>query len=194
MVEDAPIAAGWAVVMTRPASEELAERSIGEAGFRAYLPRYRRMLQGYLIRDGRRVRTRGPGEIVARPLFPRYLFAELHPGQAEDGLGSARGVDHVLRPHRASLETAPATLVRAEVLEAIRLNVDRGRFDTTGKRTDIKAGDPVGIDSGDYERLIGELLDLDEKGRAHVLLEFLGRPVRAEVSAGALSPVPISSL
>lgn len=190
MVEDAPNTPGWAVVMTRPMNEELAAKSIRETGFRVFLPTFRKMLVGIRLEGNRRIRTRGPGEIVMRPLFPRYLFVEIHPGQAEDGLGSARGVDHVLRPHRSITETAPPLLVRSEVIEAIRFDVDRGRFDTTGKRTDIKAGDPVRIDSGDYERLIGKLLDLDDKGRAHVLLEFLGRTVRAEVSAGALSPVP----
>lgn len=64
----------WAVVITRPACEDIAEKRLREAGFRVYLPRVRVVLAGHRT-------PRGRGEVVLRPMLPRYLFAELHPDQ-----------------------------------------------------------------------------------------------------------------
>jgi Transcription termination factor nusG len=73
--------AGWCVVMSKPAAEEIAERSIREAGYRVYLPCYRKILRGSRFgEDGRRIRSRRD-EVVLRPLFPLYLFVELCPHQ-----------------------------------------------------------------------------------------------------------------
>jgi hypothetical protein len=53
----------WYVVQTQPQSESRAELNLRRQGFTTYLPRYMRTR-----RHSRKV------EMVARPLFPRYLF------------------------------------------------------------------------------------------------------------------------
>ena len=56
----------WYVVHTRPNSETKADLNLRRQGFSTYLPRYQRQR-----RHARKI------EIVARPLFPRYLFVAL---------------------------------------------------------------------------------------------------------------------
>src|SRR4051812_7207921 len=69
---------GWAIVVAKAGAEVDAEGALSHAGVAVYLPRYRRVLRGIRItEDGRRVRTRGQGSAVLRPLLPPYLFAEL---------------------------------------------------------------------------------------------------------------------
>ena len=67
---------GWCVVVTAVRRETEAEAAIERAGYTTFLPRYRRRLSVRLGPDGRRIRTRGPGSVVFRPLFPLYLFVE----------------------------------------------------------------------------------------------------------------------
>ena len=51
---------GWAVVMTKPSTEQVVEVALRRAGWRTYTPRYRKILRGVKIVGGyQRVRTRG---------------------------------------------------------------------------------------------------------------------------------------
>ena len=163
--------AGWFVVATRPAREMVADHWLRAAGVEVYVPLLKRRLHGARLVGARRVRCRGPGQIVLRPLFPRYLFAR---GQVAT-IVRTLGVDRVLTD-RASGE---AQLLPDAVLAAIREAVDRGEFDEIGlrrRRSDIKPGDTVRTASG----IVGELIALDEHNRATVLLEILAH--RREVA------------
>ena len=115
--------------MTKPTSEEVAERSVRQAGYRTYLPRYRKLLRGVRIENGRRIRTRGDGDLVMRPLFSCYVFAELHPGDGGGAIGRSTGVVRVMR-HRAEADgNARPRMLADEVVEAIRERERRGDFD-----------------------------------------------------------------
>jgi transcription antitermination factor NusG len=175
----------WGVVITKPLGEEVAARALSNGGWRVYLPRYRKILKGVrLDAEGRRHRTRGQGEIVLRPLFPRYLFVDL----------TRRAWSEMVRlPGVLALvggvvggEWRPYA-VGDEVVEAVRGAERSGRWDEAGeggRRKDLKAGDRVRIaELGD---LVGELDEIGEDDRAWVLLTFLGRQVRPEVSARSL--------
>jgi transcription antitermination factor NusG len=179
---------GWCVVMSNPMGEELAERGIREAGYRVYLPRERKMLRG----DGTRKRPRS--EIVMRPLFRGYLFAELHPNQQWHPIRDARGVSRsalIMRGERPAL--LPPALV-----EAIRIKEQAGDFDdpriaaknrptrkafNDGKLA-FKKGEIVRIETGPFESHLAQLVDLDQQGRAILLHDLLG----------VLRDVPLDSL
>jgi transcriptional antiterminator RfaH len=76
----------WFVVRTQPRAEEKAVRHLGNQGFAAYLPRYRRR-----IRHARR------NQIVLRPLFPGYLFVELDPARCRwRSINGTIGVHEIL--------------------------------------------------------------------------------------------------
>jgi transcriptional antiterminator RfaH len=50
----------------------------------------------------------------------------------------------------------------------------------------LRAGDPVRVTEGPFAELIGRLLGIADHERVFVLLELLGRNVRAEVPALAV--------
>jgi len=176
--------AGWCVVMSKPAAEEIAERSIREAGYRVYLPCYRKILRGSRFgEDGRRIRSRRD-EVVSRPLFPLYLFVELCPHQQwspicrSTGVTRVLGVDTVGRP----------ALLAPELVHLIRETERCGEFDEaredTGVRTDLSPGDAVRVP--EMNNLAATLTRLADHGRAHVVGEVLGRAVSFDVQAKTL--------
>lgn len=164
--------AQWIVVISKPMNEELAEKSIREAGYHTYLPRYRKILRGVRIDEtGRRVRSRH-GQVVFRPLFPRYLFAELYPDQQWRAILSASGVmDFIWRGER------PAAL-KSAIIESVRDMEQRGEFDEarpTEKRRDIKPGNVVRVEAGPYQGFLATIKDVDEAGRVRALVAMFGR-------------------
>jgi len=186
--------AGWCAVFTNPASEDAVAARLRRDGLRTFLPKYRKILRGIRIVSGRRVRTKGPGEIVLRPLFSRYLFVELYPEQGWHGIATAPGVARLVM-HTRDVGSPPA-LIHPEVIEAIREAVDRGDFDqarqTAPMRVDLKRM----LDAGEQPRvkinghdIIGELLALDDQNRAAVLVELFNRPMVTRVDAGPLTVV-----
>ena len=164
----------WATVITKPLSEAAAEMALQSRGWRVYLPRYRKILRGH--RRGAR------GEAVLRPLFPRYLFAELRPQWS--GIANVPGVlalvggmvDGCWRPY----------LLAAEVIEEIRQREHAGEWDESreGRRLDLVVGGMVAIP--ELDGMLGRLMGLGEDDRARVLIEILGRTVPATVRASGL--------
>jgi transcription antitermination factor NusG len=180
-------APSWAVVMTKPMAEQVAGKNIGVAGFRWYLPMYRKVIRGTRLDErGRRIRPRG--EIVLRPLFPGYLFAELHPDQAWSPMKKAVGVsDLIWRGERPAL-------LDAYIVEAIRETERAGLFDEARpgqkrKRADIEIGNQVRVLDGPFASFIGELAALDETGRARALLDLFGRETSIDIDQDSLELV-----
>lgn len=173
----------WCVVISKPMNEELAEKSIREAGYGSYLPRYQKLIQARWV-GGKTVRCAKGGEIVMRPLFPRYGFAELWPDQQWGPIKEAKGVMGLIMSG-----DRPAT-ISGEVIELIREIERNGEFDEVRRsdkpRTDLQIGGLVRIPE---HQMVGKLLALDEKGRAQVLMDFLGRQVKPWVEAKTLQVV-----
>lgn len=170
----------WAVIIAAPAAEEIAEREVRVAGYRVYLPRYRRFLRAH--------RSSGRGEIVLRPAMFGYLFAELHPSddQYARRIIDCRGVRDFLR-----LGNDLATVSEAAV-ETIRADERAGKFDEPrcrrGKevsRPDLEIGEKVRIEIGGIG-FVATLEKLDKSDRAIVRYMIFGRQVRSEVDAMSL--------
>ena len=166
------ITSGWAGVKTKHLSEEVAEKSIREVGYRVYLPRYQKKLQGH--RAGSRAAP------VMRPLFPRYLFVEVHPGQRVAPIIYARGVEDLIwrAGDIGAGDDRRPSLVPHDLIEEIRRKEKNGEFDAVNrKRLDIKPDDAVRITEGPYAAFIGTLVEFDDDERALVMLTMFNRPV-----------------
>lgn len=161
----------WYVVQTQAQRETRAEANLRRQGFHTYLPRYLRTR-----RHARRV------EMVARPLFPRYMFVAFN--AARDSWRSVRSTYGVSDLVAVGTEPVP---VPEGIVEEIRAR--------EGEQGYVQLGLPPGVGPGSAVRLIDSLFS-DYRGvlarvadgrRVEVLLEFLGREVRVLVPAASIS-------
>jgi len=157
----------WYAVYTQPHAEPKALEHLLRQGYGAYLPRFRTK-----VSHARRRQT------MLRPLFPRYLFA---------------GVDRATMPWRPILSTVGVsqivgtreepTPVPTEIIAAIREREDSGAFDRFDCRQNLRLGDLVRVTAGAFEDMLGRLVELRDQDRVVLLLEMLGRTVRAQFRA-----------
>ena len=160
----------WYAVYTRPRAEDTALDNLRRQGYRAYLPRYRAAVSHARRRH-----------MVSRPLFPRYLFA---------------GVDRASMPWRPILSTIGVSgVVRAGdapvpvpdgLLAALRAQEAAGLFDRIGARRPLNVGELVRVTVGAFREMVGQLIELRDQDRIVVLLELLGRQVRAQLESAAV--------
>ena len=157
----------WYAVHTRPQAEAKALENLLRQGYEAYLPRYRTE-----IRHARRRQT------VLRPLFPRYLFAGIdREAMRWRPILSTVGVSDLVRSGDGPLPVAP------EIVEALRMQEGVGAFDALARRQLPPIGELVRINAGAFEDMIGRLVELRDQDRVVVLLDLLGRKVRAQLEA-----------
>jgi len=165
----------WVIVVTKSASEEAAERCLRAAGYRAYLPRYRKML---LPHGG----ARRPDHAM-RPLFDRLVFVQDWRGWPKISIAGALGLMSA-RPGVAKLSDVDVALI----MERERA----GDFDQAtlgGMRNDLVPGDQVEFETSFGAKIIGVLEELTPQGKAIVWAMLFDRIVRTEVGAGVLQKV-----
>jgi len=160
----------WYAVYTRPRAEDTALDNLLRQGYCGYLPRYRTAVSHARRRH-----------MVSRPLFPRYLFA---------------GVDRKSMPWRPILSTIGVSgVVRAGdapvpvpdgLLAALRAQEAEGLFDRIGARRPLNVGELVRVTVGAFREMVGQLIELRDQDRIVVLLELLGRQVRAQLESAAV--------
>lgn len=163
----------WCTVHTHVNAEETAAHHLIRQGFNVLLPKHLK----------RRAHARKV-DWVPRPLFPRYLFAELDPERSPwRAIRSTVGVQDVV-----CFGDKPAS-VPAPVIDEIRARQDEDGLIRTREGATFKHGEPVRVLRG----MLGELEALfeapSEQDRVIVLLNLLGRQVRAEVSRDAVFAV-----
>ncbi len=170
-IPDAPAkGTRWYVVQSKPRSEIFAGANLLNQGFRIFLPRIRKT-----VRHARRTRR------ITCALFPRYLFVALdlshHRWRSVSG---TFGVSYFL-----TNEAGPIPAPRGLVEDMIDAADDAGILDLTGT---LICGQGVQLLDGPFAGQIGQLLDLDDSGRAKVLLQLLGADREIAVSAAILAP------
>ena len=77
--------------------------------------------------------------------------------------------------------------VPSEIVAALKGRVAAGAFDRVGRTGSLRLGDLVRVTRGVFEEMIGRLVELREGDRVVVLLDFLGRAVRAELPQDAVA-------
>jgi transcriptional antiterminator RfaH len=160
---------GWCVIQSRPNQEEKARLNLARQGFEVYLPRY-------LKRRRHARRT----EIVARPLYPRYLFARLDASQPWRVIQSTYGVAALVE-----FDGRPA-LLNEPAIEAIRRQEDDDGLVVFSPTKGLAAGDTVRIMDGAFAETLGLVEHITDEQRVTLLLDMLGRKVRVAVDPAAI--------
>lgn len=156
----------WYAVHTQTHAETRALENLMRQGYRAYLPR----CQVWVSHARRR-------QLALRPLFPRYLFAAADgPAMRWRPILSTFGVSDLVR---AGDRPAP---VPGDVVDAIRARERDGAFDGLDPRRVLRPGELVRVTAGAFEEMIGRLVELRDNDRVVVLLDLLGRAVRAQLA------------
>jgi len=156
----------WYAIYAKPQQEARAYTNIIQQGFTAFLPLGRE--------KGKE----------AKPLFPRYLFAEIQLNQNWAPLMSTRGVSTILSDANGFPVPVSASVIaelRAAydpVLQAVPLTSQRRtRVLVPGKKYRVVEGPLMSLDAL-FVALRGD--------RAEVLMDIAGRAAKVTVSADAL--------
>jgi transcriptional antiterminator RfaH len=150
----------WCIAHTQPMKEIQAQQNLIDQGFDAYLPRFKK-----IRRHARRV-----DEVLA-PLFPRYIFVKVDlestPWRSING---TRGISYLLMTD----DVHPAYVQDDIILDLKAQEVGDGIVPIKSLITFVK-GDTVRIIDGAFKDHAASFDGLDDKGRAKLLLTFLGR-------------------
>lgn len=154
----------WYPVYTQTQREVVATQHLRNQGFDVYLPQYQKLR-----------RHAGQAEIVAAPLFPRYLFVAIDMDQQRwRSVNGTRGVVGLVMT--GDKPTAVPEAVMAEI---------RSREDETGyirlNGPTYQRGQALRIVEGpmaDAQALFEEMTD---SNRAILLISLLGRMVRTKM-------------
>ena len=169
----------WVVVVTKPSAEEIAERGLRQAGYRVYLPRFRKLLLPH-GRTRRQVTS-------MRPLFSRVVFAQDWRGWPEMSIAGATGLMRSRPSGPARLSDDDVALILQRELSGEFDEIEHARG-ASRVRSDIKPGEAVEIEAFGAH-VLGVLEALTSDGRALVeALLFSGR-VRLSVDADAIRRV-----
>ncbi|MGJ3259928.1 MAG: transcription termination/antitermination protein NusG [Rhodospirillales bacterium] len=160
----------WCAVNTKVNAEDKAVFHLMRQGFRVMLPKHLK----------RRAHARKV-EWVPRPLFPGYLFVEIDPERSPwRAIRSTVGIFDVIR-----FGDRPAP-VPDEVIEEIKVRQDENGLVKTHDGQNFKPGDAVRVLQGALGEFEALFESSDDRNRVTVLLNMLGRQVRARVSKNAV--------
>ena len=159
----------WFVVQTQPNAEHKAVAHLNRQGFTTYLPRYLKRR-----RHARRV------DMVAAPLFPRYLFVSIDLSvQRWRSIFSTVGVSRIV----CNGETP--TAVSNQVIDSLRAREHDGLV-KLDLRPSFRIGDKVRLLDGAFADCLGLYEGLKDGDRVALLLDLLGRKVRVTVDTGSV--------
>lgn len=161
----------WFVAQTHPHAEAKAADHLGRQAFSVYVPRYLKRR-----RHARRV------DLVAAPLFPRYLFvgvsAEMQRWRA---IQSTIGITHLI-----CNGDAPA-LVHGGIIEALKRRENPDGFIVLDQRPHFRSGDKVRVLDGAFADALGLFEGITDNERVTILLDLLGRKVRVSLDVESVA-------
>jgi transcriptional antiterminator RfaH len=161
----------WYVVQTQTHAESKAVEHLARQGFGAYLPRYLKRR-----RHARKV------ELIAAPLFPRYLFVAVDlETQRWRAIHSTSGVSRLVC---SGDEPAP---VPPDVVTALRQREDTAGFVKLEQRPQFAPGERVRVVDGIFADTLGLFEGMADRDRVAILLDLLGRKVRILLDEGAIT-------
>ncbi len=162
----------WFVVYTHARAEEKACEHLRRQGYEVYLPRH--------VKRRRHARYT---DFVHAPLFPRYVFVALNRLQEQwRPILSTIGVCDLVRQG-----DRPAKVPKG-LVEELQAHEQHGAFGHDAQIRRIKHGDPVRIAAGPFANLVGRFYGMATEKRVFVLLDLLGRSVKAQLPNTAIDP------
>lgn len=161
----------WYVVQTQVHGESKAAAHLLRQEFSIYLPRYQKRR-----RHARRT------ELVAVPLFSRYLFVGVDmAAQRWRSIQSTVGVSRIV-----CNGDQPAA-VPDGVIAALKRREDANGFVAFEQRPRFSAGDRVRVTEGAFADCLGLIEGLRDDERVTLLLDLLGRKVRVLIDEMAVA-------
>jgi len=157
------VSKSWYLIYTKPAQEKVALLNLERQEYQAYLPLRRQMRR----RQGRRM------EII-EPLFPRYLF--IHLDTHTDNWGPIRSTIGVTSLVRFGHEPAR---VPDSLIDYLKQQEGREGLHVWAEPA-FKKGDRIRVAEGVFKGYEGILLARTSRERVMLLLDALGRKVRAQ--------------
>ena len=159
--------AAWYVVQTQVNRETKATDNLVRQGYEVYLPRYLKRR-----RHARKI------DVVAKPLFPRYMFVAIDTAtQRWRSIQSTVGVAQLV-----TNGDAPA-MVPAGVVSALKAREDDKGFIRMDVGPVFAPGDKVRVLAGAFMDNAGVFHGLADHDRVSILLDMLGRKVRVLLDA-----------
>jgi transcriptional antiterminator RfaH len=163
----------WYVVHTHPHAERKAAAHLARQGFEIYLPQYLKKR-----RHARKV------ELVAAPLFPRYLFIAIdRTTQRWRSVASTVGVSHLVC-HGDELAALPDAII-AE----LRDREGENGFICADVKPRFLPGDQVRVVDGVFAACFGRFESMSGADRVAILLDLLGRKARVVLDQEAVVAV-----
>jgi len=160
----------WYVVHTHVHAEAKAAAHLVRQGYSAYLPRY--------LKKRRHARR---SDVVAAPLFPRYLFVSFERGtRLWRSIQSTIGVAHLV-----CNGDEPAA-VPAKVIHDLQSAEDPQGFVRLDARPKFRPGDRIEVVEGVFCSHFGLYEGLSDAERVRILLDLLGRKVRIVLDKDAI--------
>ena len=161
----------WYVVQTQPNAENKAVVHLDRQGFVTYLPRYMKRR-----RHARRV------DIVAAPLFPRYVFVAIDMTATRwRSIYSTVGVSRML------CNGDFPTPIPNQVITTLRAREDAGGFVRLEHQPSFRAGDKIRVLDGVFADCFALYEGMKDSDRVAILLDLLGRKVRVMVNAESVA-------
>lgn len=151
----------WFAICTNLRQEDRAYLNLVASGIECFNPR---------IQESRRNQFTGAVTLIARPLFPRYIFARF----SENSLRRVRYTRGVNKVVSFNLKPAP---IDDEVIELIKSRVGRDGFVTIGEA--LKPGDKVRIKEGPWRAIAGVIeRNTEPRERVQILLTAINYQAR----------------
>ncbi len=161
----------WYLVQSQPNAENKALTHLGRQGFETYLPRYLRRR-----RHARRV------EIVAAPLFTRYLFVGI-----DLAVHRWRSIFSTVGVSRLICNGELPTAAPDHVVTSLKAREDADGFVRLERRLNFHAGDKVRVLDGVFADCLGLYEGMKDGERIAILLDLLGRKVRVTVDVESVA-------
>lgn len=166
-------ALSWYVIQTNPRQEDRAYDNLKAWQVPVFFPKIKQRWQG---------RGGGGNTYVAKPLFPRYIFAKFDPQHYLHKIRFTRGVHNIV-----SFGDAP-TPVDDEVIELIKQRMGEDGF--VRMDDELTPGTKVLINDGPLKDLIGIFeRETSEADRVMILLENITYQARIEIRRDYLAKV-----
>lgn len=157
----------WYVVQTQVNGEGKAAENLRRQGYQTYLPRYLKRR-----RHARKV------DLVAKPLFPRYVFVAVDIAtQRWRSIQSTSGVSRLV-----TNGDMPAAIPKG-VMRALKAREDAKGFVKLDTAPVFLPGDEVRVLAGAFVGNAGLFNGTADHDRVSILLEMLGRQVRVVIEA-----------
>jgi transcriptional antiterminator RfaH len=158
---------GWYVVQTQVNGELKAAQNLLRQGFAIYLPRY--------LKRRRHARKT---DLIAKPLFPRYLFVRI-----DNATQRWRSIQSTIGVARLVCNGEEPAKLPDVIVPALRRSEDDKGFIVIGSKPALAPGDRVRVLDGAFMDSAGLFDSLVDRDRVSILLDLLGRKVRVCLNA-----------